>query len=114
MSDDCLFCKIIAGQIPSNKVYSDEQMIAFRDINPTAPQHILLVPRKHIVDIAHATREDQALLGDLLLRANVIAANEGLAESGFRIVINTGSDAGRTIFHLHVHVLGGRPLGALG
>lgn len=113
MSDDCLFCKIIAGQIPSNKVYSDERMVAFRDINPTAPQHILLVPRKHIVDIAHATREDQALLGDLLLQANVIAANEGLVD-GFRIVINTGSDAGRTIFHLHVHVLGGRPLGALG
>lgn len=114
MADDCLFCKIIAGQIPSNKVYSDAQMVAFRDINPTAPQHILIVPRKHIVDIAHASEEDKSLLGDLLLQANVIAHNEGLGDSGFRIVINTGNDSGRTIFHLHVHVLGGRPLGALG
>ncbi len=114
MSDNCLFCKIIAGQIPSNKVYSDEQMVAFRDINPTAPHHILIVPRKHIVDIAHATAEDQSLLGDLLLQAGEIARNEGLGESGFRMVINTGKDGGQTVFHLHVHVLGGRQLRALG
>ncbi len=114
MSDNCLFCKIIAGQIPSNKVYSDEQMVAFRDINPTAPHHILIVPRKHIVDIAHATAEDQSLLGDLLLQAGEIAKNEGLDERGFRIVINTGKDGGQTVFHLHVHVLGGRQLRALG
>lgn len=114
MSDNCLFCKIIAGQIPSNKVYSDEQMVAIRDINPAAPQHILVVPRKHIADIAQATVEDQSLLGDLLLQAAVIAKTEGLDKSGFRVVINTGKDAGQTIFHIHVHVLGGKQLGALG
>lgn len=114
MSDNCLFCKIIAGQIPSIKVYSDEHMVAFRDISPAAPQHILVVPRKHIADISQATVADQSLLGDLLLKAAVIARSEGIDKSGFRVVINTGKDAGQTIFHVHVHVLGGRQLGALG
>lgn len=110
MSDDCLFCKIIAGQIPSNKVYSDEDVYAFRDINPAAPQHILIIPKKHISNIAEAEAEDQALLGKLLLKANDIATAEGLKEKGMRYVINTGDDGGQTVFHLHLHILGGRRL----
>jgi len=108
MSDDCLFCKIIAGEIPSNKVYSDDDVYAFHDINAAAPQHILIVPKKHLSDITHAGAEDQALLGTLLLRANQIAEDQGLTESGFRYVINTGKDGGQTVSHVHLHILGGR------
>lgn len=110
MSDDCLFCKIIAGEIPSNKVYSDDDVYAFRDINPSAPQHILIIPRKHIIDMQAATEDDQLLLGRILLSANKIAAEQGLDETGYRVVVNTGEDSRRTIFHLHFHILGGREL----
>ncbi len=110
MSDDCLFCKIIAGEIPSNKVYSDDDVYAFHDINPAAPQHILIVPKKHMADISVASDEDQALLGKLLLKANEIAREQGLMADGFRYVINTGKDGGQTVHHLHLHILGGRAL----
>lgn len=110
MSDDCLFCKIIAGEIPSNKVYSDDEVYAFHDINPAAPTHILIIPRKHLSAVNSASEADQALLGKLLLRANQIAADQGLAEDGFRYVINTGRDGGQTVFHLHLHILGGRAM----
>jgi histidine triad (HIT) family protein len=110
MSDDCLFCKIIAGEIPSNKVYSDDDVYAFEDISPAAPVHILIVPKKHLTDISSATDSDQALLGKLLLKANQIAADQGLNENGFRYVINTGREGGQTVFHLHLHILGGRSL----
>lgn len=110
MSEDCLFCKIIAGEIPSNKVYSDDDVYAFRDINPAAPRHVLVIPKKHLQDITSATADDQALLGTLLLKANAIAVAEGLAADGFRYVINTGSDGGQSVFHLHLHILGGRHL----
>ena len=108
MSDDCLFCKIIAGEIPSNKVYSDEDVYAFHDINAAAPQHILIIPKKHLSDVTQAEPEDQALMGKLLLAANQIAADQGLSENGFRYVINTGSDGGQTVSHLHLDILGGR------
>lgn len=110
MSDDCLFCKIIAGEIPSNKVYSDDEVYAFHDINPAAPTHILIIPRKHLSAVSSASEADQALLGKMLLRANQIATDQGLAEDGFRYVINTGSNGGQTVFHLHLHILGGRAL----
>ncbi len=110
MSDDCLFCKIIAGEIPSNKVYSDDDVVAFEDIKPLAPVHVLVVPRKHIVDMLAASDEDQALLGTLLLRANDITRQLGIHESGFRYVLNTGPHSCRTIFHLHLHILGGRQM----
>lgn len=110
MSDDCLFCKIIAGEIPSNKVYSDDDVYAFRDINPAAPQHILIIPKKHLSDTTSATEKDQALMGKLLLKANEIAHEQGLTEAGFRYVINTGKDGGQTVYHLHLHILGGRAL----
>jgi histidine triad (HIT) family protein len=110
MSDDCLFCKIIAGELPSNKVYEDDDVYAFEDIKPNAPVHVLVVPKKHISDMLAASEEDEALLGRLLLRANDIARQLGIDETGFRYVLNTGEDSRRTIFHIHLHILGGRQL----
>lgn len=110
MSADCLFCKIIAGDIPSNKVYSDEHVYAFHDINPAAPTHVLVIPKKHLSAVNDGAEENEALLGKLMLAANKIAAELGLAEGGFRYVINTGTDGGQTVFHLHLHILGGRAL----
>ena len=108
MADDCLFCKIISGDIPSNKVYSDEDVYAFHDINPVAPTHILVIPRKHLLNVAEAGDEDQELLGKLMLIANRIAREQGLADKGFRYVINSGEEGGQTVYHLHLHLLGGR------
>ena len=105
----CLFCKIIAGEIPSKKVFEDDLTYAFRDINPQALTHVLVVPRKHIASLAEAGAEDQELLGYLLLVAARIAGSEGLS-NGFRTVLNTGPDGGQTVDHLHVHLLGGRSM----
>jgi len=104
---DCLFCKIIAGTIPSSKVYEDEDSYAFGDINPQAPTHVLIVPRKHIASLDHAKPEDINALGHLHAVAAEIARRKGLS-NGYRTVINTGEDAGQTVDHLHVHLLGGR------
>jgi histidine triad (HIT) family protein len=105
----CLFCKIIAGEVPSKKVFEDETTYAFRDINPQAPIHILIVPRKHIASLAEANSDDDSLLGYLHAVAARIAKTEGLS-NGFRTVINTGADGGQTVDHLHIHLLGGRPM----
>ena len=110
MSDDCLFCKIIAGEIPSNKVYSDDDVYAFHDISPAAPTHILVIPKKHIAAVNQAGEEDQELLGGLLLKAGDIAREQGLEADGYRFVINTGENGGQTVFHIHLHILGGRPM----
>jgi histidine triad (HIT) family protein len=110
MAGDCLFCRIAAGEIPSTEVYSDDEFYAFRDINPGAPTHCLIVPRKHMARITEAGPEDEALLGRLLLRANAIAVAEGIVDPGFRYVINCNDDGGQTVFHVHLHILGGRPL----
>ena len=110
MSNDCLFCKIISGDIPSNKVYSDDHVYAFHDINPAAPTHVLVIPRKHLSAVNDRSEEHEPLLGALMAAANRIVAQLGLEESGFRYVINTGSHGGQTVFHLHLHILGGRPL----
>lgn len=111
MTSQCLFCRIASGDIPSTQVYADDEVYAFRDINPAAPQHILVIPRKHITGLNDTTDEDQALMGKLLISARKIAHDEGFAEHGFRTVINTGDHGGQTVFHLHVHVLAGRHLG---
>jgi len=111
MAEDCLFCKIIAGEIPSTEVYSDDEFYAFRDIHAAAPTHVLIIPRKHIPRISDAGAADTELLGRMLLRANEIAQNEGIAESGFRYVISCNADGGQLVFHLHLHILGGRSLG---
>lgn len=104
---DCLFCKIVAGTIPSKAVHQDERSYAFADINPQAPVHFLVVPREHIKSTAEAGAEHADLLGHLLLTGAQIARDKGLAK-GYRLVINTGADGGQTVDHLHVHVLGGR------
>ena len=110
MTADCLFCKIISGDIPSNKIYEDKDVYAFHDINPAAPSHVLIIPKKHLHDITEAKDQDAELIGKLVLRANTIAEEIGLTENGFRYVINTGSDGGQTVFHLHLHLLGDRPM----
>jgi histidine triad (HIT) family protein len=112
MVEDCLFCKIAAGEIPSTEVYSDATIYAFRDIHPLAPTHVLVIPRRHIAKITDAGPEHAELLGRLLLKANEIAAREGLTQNGFRYVLNCGSWGGQVIQHLHLHILGGRPLAA--
>lgn len=110
MPEDTLFAKIARGEIPSEEVYSDDEFYAFRDIHPGAPTHVLVIPRRVIPRVTDATEEDAALLGRLFLVANKIAEQEGLAEQGFRYVINCGDWGGQTVYHLHLHILGGRPL----
>lgn len=111
---DCIFCKIVSGEIPSTNVYKDEQVTAFRDINPAAPTHILIVPNRHIDSVNFMATEDEPLIGRLFSIAKQLAAQEGIAESGYRLVMNTGAGAGQTVFHLHLHLLGGRQLTMLG
>ena len=108
---DCLFCKIIAGHIPGNIVHQDETMIAFKDINPQAPLHVLIVPRRHIATLNDLSVEDDALVGSMLRRAAAIAKEHGYDARGYRAVFNTNRDAGQTVFHIHLHVLAGRGLG---
>ncbi len=107
--DDCLFCRIIEGKIPSKIVFQDEHVLAFEDIHPQAPTHVLVVPRKHLHSLLESKPEDVALLGHLTLVASRLAHERGLDTKGYRTVINTGAGAGQTVFHLHVHLLGGRP-----
>jgi histidine triad (HIT) family protein len=107
---ETIFSKIIRKEIPADIVYEDERVLAFRDINPVAPVHILVIPKDTIVNVAHAKEEDRDILGELLLVAGQIARNEGLEESGYRIVTNNGLSAGQTVFHLHLHLIGGRPM----
>jgi histidine triad (HIT) family protein len=106
--NDCLFCRISAGDIPATKVAEDERYVAFRDIDPQAPTHVLVIPRTHIASLNEASDSD--VLGGLLLFAKAVAASEGLAERGYRVVLNTNSEAGQTVFHIHAHVLGGRAM----
>lgn len=107
--NDCLFCKIIAGEIPSAKVHEDAECVAFDDISPQAPTHVLIVPREHVASLAEARPAHEKTLGHLLLTAAEIARSKGFADDGYRVVINTNRDGGQTVFHLHVHLLGGRP-----
>jgi len=107
---DCLFCKIAAGEIPSDKVLDDDLMLGFRDIQPQAPTHIIIIPKKHIETTNDLTESDSELLSRMLLACRQIAQDEGLAEKGYRIVINCNKDGGQSVFHLHMHVLGGRKM----
>ncbi|MDD3517628.1 MAG: histidine triad nucleotide-binding protein [Chromatiales bacterium] len=107
---DCIFCRIAAGEIPANIVYQDEDVLAFRDLNPQAPVHVLIIPRRHIATLNDVAPEDVQLLGRLLLAAKMVAEQEGLAEAGYRTVINCNADGGQTVFHVHVHLLGGRSM----
>ena len=111
MSKDCLFCRIVNKELSSKIVYEDEQVVAFEDINPQAPVHVLLVPKQHLAHTLEVTDASAPLLGRLVLAANRIARDRGVAESGFRLVLNTNRDGGQLIFHLHAHLLAGRPMG---
>ena len=106
---DCIFCKIVSGELPAETLYQDEHCVAFNDLSPQAPVHILLVPRVHIESLDKAGEGDRSVLGHLLLKAAEIARSRGIAGDGYRVVINTNADGGQTVFHLHVHLLGGRP-----
>lgn len=106
----CLFCRIISREIQATIVYEDEQVVAFNDINPQAPTHVLLVPRRHIESLNDLTRDDDQLVGDLVRRAAAIARQRGVSTSGFRTVFNTNADAGQSVFHIHLHLLGGRAM----
>ncbi|MFN3604115.1 MAG: histidine triad nucleotide-binding protein [Leptonema sp. (in: bacteria)] len=110
MSSNCIFCKIASKEVPSKIVYEEEEIISFYDINPQAPIHVLIIPKKHIPSLAEVHQNDQSLLGKLLLTSSIVAKKLGISEDGFRLVINTNRDAQQTVFHLHLHVLGGRPM----
>jgi histidine triad (HIT) family protein len=110
MGTDCIFCKIASGQMDAQTVYQDDDVIAFRDINPQAPTHILVIPRRHIGSPNDLAEGDDALVGKVVRTGTRIAAEQGLAEPGYRLVFNAGPDAGYSVFHVHLHVLGGRPM----
>lgn len=107
---NCIFCRIVAGELPAEIIYQDEQCIAFRDTNPQAPTHALVIPRDHMESLDDAAKRDESSLGHLMRVAARVANDEGLSETGYRTVINTGAGAGQSVFHLHIHVLGGRSL----
>ena len=107
---ECVFCQIVAGKLPSDIVYQDEEMIAFRDINPQSPTHVLIIPRKHIVSLAELAEGETSLMGRMVNIANQLAKKEGVAQSGYRLVVNCGQEGGQLVPHLHLHLLGGRQL----
>lgn len=109
--EDCLFCKISKGEVPSTKVYEDEDVYAFNDINPVAPIHILVIPKKHIASLKDMTKEDEALVGKIFGVINKIAEEKGFKESGYRVITNCGKEAGQEVMHLHFHILAGTKLG---
>lgn len=110
-NDRCLFCRIAAGEIPAKKVYEDNDVIAFNDINPQAPTHILVIPRKHIPSLDTMSEADTNIIGNVLMRAAEIARDHQLTSEGYRVVVNTGEAAGQTVFHIHFHLIGGRNFG---
>jgi len=105
---DCIFCKIVSGDIPSNKIYEDDKILAFRDLNPEAPEHVLVIPKEHIASLNEANETHLELLGYIQLKLSEIAKKLGISDSGYRIVANTGDEGGQTVHHLHYHLLGGR------
>ena len=111
MSDDCLFCRIVRGEIPSDRVLETDELLAFRDIDPKAPTHVLVIPREHVTSLSSATEDHRELLGSIQLAAAEVARREGVDESGWRLVTNIGLEGGQSVSHLHYHVLGGRGLG---
>jgi histidine triad (HIT) family protein len=114
MSEDCLFCKIVAGEIPAAKVYEDNRVLAFNDINPQAPIHILIIPKLHIATINDLTPEQNDLLGHMVNTAKQIASDQGIADDGYRLIFNCNEQGGQTVYHIHLHLMGGRQLRGLG
>jgi len=107
---DCIFCQIVSGEVPSDIVYQDEEVIAFHDIKPQAPVHLIIIPRRHIPSLVHLSQADLSLVGHMVGIANQLAKREGVAESGYRLVINCGEESGQLVPHLHLHLIGGRRL----
>ncbi len=112
MADKCIFCRIVAGELPATIVYQDEEYIAFRDILPRAPTHVLIIPKTHITSVAQLTEEQQEIAGRLIIIAKNLAEKEGIAKKGYRLVINCGTEGGQLVPHLHLHLIGGRKLDA--
>jgi len=110
MTEECLFCHIVAGEIPSDIIYQDNEFLAFRDINPQAPKHIIIIPKTHITSLSELTEQQQGLIGRLVILARDIAEKEGIAQRGYRLAINCGPEGGQVIPHLHLHLIGGRRL----
>lgn len=108
---DCLFCGIVDGTIKANVIYQNDRLVAFKDISPKAPVHFLIIPRKHLVSVLDIEADDGALIGEIFQVAGRLARDHGVADSGFRVVVNSGADAGQSVFHLHYHLLGGRQMG---
>ncbi len=111
IDSDCLFCKVVSGEVPATVVHESDRVLAFRDINPQAPTHVLVITKEHYRDVGALAGADPDLLGELVRAAAAVAADEGLADRGYRLVFNSGGDAGQTVLHVHGHVLGGRGLG---
>jgi len=110
MAEECLFCRIVAGEISSDIVYQDEDFLAFRDIEPQAPKHVIIIPKTHITSLAELTEEQLGLIGRLIILARNLAEEEGIAKSGYRLAINCGAEGGQVVPHLHLHLIGGRRL----
>jgi len=110
MNNDCIFCKIVSGEIKGTIIYRDDQTTAFRDINPAGPTHILIVPNRHVESVNALGADDEQLMGHLITTASQLAKSEGIAQTGYRLITNTGPDAGQTVFHIHVHLIGGQPM----
>ncbi len=110
MSDDCIFCKMVSGEIKPDIVHETDNVLAFRDLNPQAPTHVLLIPRQHIATLDELQEADQDLIGEIVLAATEVARNEGIAERGYRLIANHQADGGQTVFHIHFHLVGGRPM----
>jgi histidine triad (HIT) family protein len=108
---DCIFCKIASGEIPTDFVYEDDQVVAFRDLNPQAPTHVLVIPREHIATTNDLTPDNAGIVGRMVLTTKQVAEQEGIAERGYRMLLNYNTEAGQTVFHIHLHVLGGRAMG---
>ena len=111
MEENCIFCKIVKGEIPSNKVYEDEEILAFTDLNPIAPVHVLVIPKKHISSLVDLKKEDELLIGKIYSTINKIAEKENILNKGYRVIVNCGEDGGQEVKHLHFHLLGGTKLG---
>ncbi len=105
---DCIFCRIVAGEAPGDMLYQDEQITAFRDIHPVAPVHVLIVPNRHIASVNDLEAEDESLLGSMFTAARMLAEQEGIRDSGYRLIVNTGAHGGQVVYHLHLHLIGGR------
>ncbi len=111
---DCLFCKIVNQELPADVVYEDDELLAFNDISPQAPTHVLIIPKAHIATVNDLTESESGLIGRMVLRARAIASEIGIAESGYRLIMNCNPEGGQTVYHIHLHLLGGRQLTALG